>query len=146
MGSRAGDSLPVHVRDGRGTFSGPLQGGYVTFVVTVDTLVSTESPEFELVAPFDMRIMKISTTAEAIGGATPDFQVQNAGTDLVAVVDVTVAAIDHTLVAAQRNVAKDALLNVLVNPGAVAADTITAFCCTITAYARGHVFADDASD
>lgn len=145
MGSRAGDNLPSHVVDGRGTFSGPLQGGYVSFVITQDVVATTESFDFEIVAPFNMRIMKISTTALTVT-VTPDFQVQNAGTDLVALVAFTDTAIDHTLVAAQRNVAKDALLLVRINPTGTGGDLATGVCVTITAYARGHVFTDDAND
>lgn len=142
MGSRDG-TLPGHARDGRGSFSGPLQGGYVCFTVCVDNIANSESPEFEIVAPFDMRIMKISSALEAVT-SDPSLVVQNAGTDLVAAVNLTVAAIDHTLVEAQRNVAKDALLNVAIT--ADSGDAATGTCITITAYARGHVFTDDASD
>ncbi len=142
MGSRAG-TLPDHIRDGRGSSSGPMSGGYVCFTVAVDNLANSETPEFEIVAPFDMRIMKISTTAEAVT-SDPTLTVTNAGTDVVAAVNYTVAAIDHTLVAAQRNVAQDALLGVVLT--ADSGDAATGTCVTITAYARGHVFTDDASD
>ena len=143
MASSRSGTLPEHAKDGRTSFSGPLQGGYVTFTVCVDNIANSESPEFEIVAPFDMRIMKITTALEAVT-SDPVLIVQNAGTDLVASINLTVAAIDHTLVAAQRNVAKDALLNVAIV--ADSGDAATGVCVAITAYARGHVFTDETND
>ncbi len=143
MSSSRSGTLPDIHRDGRTSFSGPLQGGYVTFLVCNDNLANSETPEFEFVAPFDLRIMKISSTAEAVT-SDPTVRVQNAGTDLVAAVTITTGVTTHTLVAAQQNVAKDALINVLLS--ADSGDTATGTCVTITAYSRGHVFTDEAND
>jgi len=142
MGSRDG-TLPEHAKDGRTTFSGPLQGGYVTFLVTTDTIENSATPEFGIVAPFDMRVMEIQSLVDTIG-SDPTIQIQNNGTDVVAVVTLAITAINHTIVEAQRNVAKGDILNVLIN--ADAGDSATGLCVTITCYARGHVYTDGASD
>jgi hypothetical protein len=120
-----------------------MTGGLVSWVVTVDNLANSETPEFEIVAHFPVRIVAVSTTAEAIT-SDPQIRVQNAGSDLVASIDFTVAKIDHTLVAAQQDVARGALINVLFS--ADAGDTATGATCTITGYATGHVSEDPAND
>ena len=143
MGSRAG-TLPIHLLDGRGAFSGPLQGTYFTPIISTQCIEGPASPEFEISAPFDMRILKISTTCMSILAGTPDIRVQNNGSDLVALTAFTVAAIDHTLVGAQRNVSKGDLLNVKLV--AAAGEDVVGFTCTITGYSRGHVNVDEATD
>ncbi len=145
MGKQAASPMPAHLR-GRGTQRGPMAGGYVTWAVTVDNIANSEDPEFSFVAPADLRIMEISTGAEAAtAGSGLTMTAVNGSTSLVAAYTITTTpTVNAFASSAARDMSKGDLLH--INIAAAADADATGLAVFITAYILGHVQADSADD
>lgn len=135
--------LPSHLI-GRTNVPGPATGGYVTWAVTVDNLPNGEHPEFDFLAPADLRIMEISAGCETVTTTGVTVTVVNGSTSLVAAYTFTNAPVALTLVSsAARDMDDGDILHVNLTAATGAIIGVTVL---ITAFIKGHVYADSAND
>lgn len=164
-------ALPGHMVVGRGSFSGPVIGNYVTIPFGPKSLAAggtgTDVPFFGFIAPCDMRIERISWNCRTASLANVSLQFYKDPTDFDASSGATAlltAAIDldassgangssyaeaaaggaTTLVAAARNISKGdrVFAGYTYDVNGTLTDAAVMFTCFIT----GHINADPAND
>ncbi len=148
----------AYPRTARSNPSGPVMGGYSTFVLKPNDATATETDVYYIPVPFACRVMEVSVMTEVTtqGAANQmQYKLEDGGADgatgladLIAIRYVPATATVETIAAASlpnRDLDKVDIL-VATFAAANAGDVMTNCTMTITVWVRGHAVAAAADD